>query len=103
MRFPVVLVAVASLATLAVPNGAQALTWNWSFTTTSPSQSGSGTFTTADAVPVYGTTYQITGVSGAYNRGGLSYAITSLNSATPNQFRWDGTVTSAILTIYILE
>jgi len=94
---PIALAAAASLATLAVPNAAHALTWNWSFTTNDPSQSGSGTFTTADAVPSAGTTYQITGITGTYDRGGTSYAITSIDNNAINQFRWDGTPTSAIL------
>lgn len=100
MRLPVVLAAAASLASLAVPNAAQALTWNWSFTTTDPTQFASGTFTTADVVPAVGTTYQITGISGTYNRDSSSYAITSLDDTYGNAFRWDGTPTSAINTEY---
>ena len=98
MRLPFALAAAASLTALAVPNAAQALTWNWSFTTTNASQYGSGTFTTAGEVPAAGTTYQITGISGTYNRNSSSYAITSLNGTYTNAFRWDGTPTSAINT-----
>jgi hypothetical protein len=97
MRLSIALAAAASLAALAVPNAAQALTWNWSFTTDFSDQFGSGTFTTADAVPSAGTTYQITGITGTYDRDGTSYAITSLDNNATNQFRWDGTPASAIL------
>jgi hypothetical protein len=48
-------------------------------------------------VPTAGTTYQITGISGTYNRGGTAYAITGLTSVLPNQFRWDGTPASPII------
>lgn len=96
MHLTIALAAAASLATMAVPNAAQALTWNWSFTTSEPSVSGSGTFTTADAVPAPSVTYQITDISGTYNRAGASYTITDLMSAA-NQFRWNGTPASPIL------
>jgi len=50
-------------------------------------------------VPTPGTTYQITGVSGTYNRGGTAYTITGLdtNDSFANQFRWSGTSSSSIL------
>jgi hypothetical protein len=98
MRLPVALAAAASLAALAVPNAAQALTWNWSFATFDASQFASGTFTTAGVTPISGTTYQITGISGTYNRGGTSYQIVDLKTDEVNQFQWNGTPLSPIST-----
>ena len=90
--------AVATLCAALAPSNALAVTtWNWSFTTNIADQSGSGTFTTADVVPTAGTTYQITGVSGTYNRGGTAYTITGLDTSWRNQFQWNGTTSSPIL------
>ncbi|MFN7900790.1 MAG: hypothetical protein ACK5N0_14230 [Synechococcaceae cyanobacterium] len=73
--------AAATLGAALAPSNAFAVTtWNWSFKTSIASQFGSGTFTTADVVPTAGTTYQITGASGTYNRGGNTYTITSLST-----------------------
>jgi hypothetical protein len=91
--------AVATLGAVLAPSNALAVTtWNWSFTTDIADQSGSGTFTTADVTPTAGTTYQITGISGTYNRGGTAYTITGLNGDESNQFQWNGTSSSPILT-----
>jgi hypothetical protein len=94
--------AVATLGAALAPSNAFAVTtWNWSFTTNISDQFGSGTFTTTDVVPTAGTTYQITGVSGTYNRGGIANAITSLQTDATNQFRWDGTSSSPILADFV--
>ena len=79
---------------------AQAITtWDWSFTTNLSDQSGSGTFTTADVVPTAGTTYDIIGISGTYNRGGTAYPISGPSSffMADNKFQWDGTSSSPML------
>jgi hypothetical protein len=90
--------AAVTLGVALAPSNALAVTtWNWSFATTIADQFGSGTFTTADVVPTAGTTYQITGVSGTYNRGGTAYTITGLETSWRNQFQWNGTTTSPIL------
>jgi hypothetical protein len=86
---------------LAPSNALAVTTWNWTFTTDIAGQSGSGTFTTADAVPTVGTTYQITGISGSYTRDGIPYSITSLIGGDANQFRWEGTSSSSILTDFL--
>jgi hypothetical protein len=79
--------AAVTLGVALAPSNALAVTtWNWSFATTIADQFGSGTFTTADVVPTAGTTYQITGVSGTYNRRGTAYTITGPAAAT-NQFQ----------------
>ncbi len=89
--------AAVTLGVALAPSNALAVTtWNWSFTTYTD-QFGSGTFTTADVVPTAGTTYQITGVSGTYNREGTAYTITGL-AISPNKFQWSGTSSSSILT-----
>ncbi|MFM7236847.1 MAG: hypothetical protein ACKOYK_08770 [Cyanobium sp.] len=81
---------------------AQAVTiWDWAFTTTDPQQFGSGTFTTADVIPTINTPYQITGISGTYNRGGTAYSITSLDSTLTNIFYYDGTSTSPIIVDFL--
>jgi len=87
---------------LATSNALAVTTWNWSFTTNFASQFGSGTFTTADVVPTPGTTYQITGVSGTYNRNGIAYTIVDLVSTSliRNQFQWSGTSSSPILAYF---
>ena len=91
--------AAVTLGVALAPSNALAVTtWNWSFTTDTADQFGSGTFTTADVVPTPGTTYQITGVSGTYNRGGTAYTIIGLNPSDPNKFQWSGTTSSPILT-----
>jgi hypothetical protein len=92
--------AAVTLGVALAPSNALAVTtWNWSFATDIADQFGSGTFTTADVFPTPGTTYQITGVSGTYNRGGTAYTITGLdtNDSFANQFRWSGTSSSSIL------
>ena len=92
--------AAVTLGVALAPSNALAVTtWNWSFATDIADQFGSGTFTTADVVPTPGTTYQITGVSGTYNRGGTASTITGLdtNDSFANQFRWSGTSSSSIL------
>ena len=90
--------AAVTLGVALAPSNALAVTtWNWSFATNIADQFGSGTFTTADVVPTAGTTYQITGVSGTYNRGGTAYTITGL-AAGANKFQWSGTSSSSILT-----
>ncbi len=74
-------------------------TWDWSFTTSYADQFGSGTFTTADVTPTAFTTYDIIGISGTYNRAGIPFAITGLNTApglNANKFQWDGTIASKI-------
>jgi hypothetical protein len=79
---------------------AQAVTiWQWSFTTDLADQYGAGTFTTADFIPNAGVTYALTDISGTYHRAGIPYAITGLSSAfqANNQFQWDGSTLSAIL------
>ena len=79
---------------------AQAVTlWQWSFTTDLADQYGVGTFTTADVTPNAGVTYALTDISGTYHRAGIPYAITGLSSAfqANNQFQWDGSTLSAIL------
>jgi hypothetical protein len=76
-------------------------TWNWSFTTAAvnPDQFGSGTFTTADVIPTAFTTYSILDIDGTYYRNGITYNITGLSNfgGASNEFQWDGTVLSAIL------
>jgi hypothetical protein len=87
-----------TLGVALAPSSALAVTtWNWSFTTDIADQYGSGTFTTADVVPTAGTTYEITGVSGTYNREGTAYTITGLDTSSRNEFQWDGTTSSPIL------
>jgi len=89
--------AAVTLGVALAPSNALAVTtWNWSFAT-DIDQSGSGTFTTADVVPTAGTTYQITGVSGTFNAGGTAFTITGLDTFAINQFRWNGTTSSSIL------
>jgi hypothetical protein len=91
--------AAATLGVALAPSSALAVTtWNWSFTSDTANQSGSGTFTTANVTPTAGTTYQITGITGTYNRGGTAYTITGLNGFDLNQFQWNGTSSSPILT-----
>ena len=80
---------------LAPSNALAVTTWDWSFTT--EFAFSSGTFTTADVVPTAGTTYQITGVSGTYNRGGTAYTITGFDTSYSNQLQWSGTTSSPIL------
>ena len=87
-------------AALAPSNALAVTTWSWSFTTNIPSQFASGTLTTADVIPTTGTTYHITGISGTYNRGGTSYAITSLNTNDENKFQLSSVPSSPILTDY---
>ena len=99
MRLPVALAAAASLASLAVPNAAHALTWNWSFLVNNGS-SGTGTFTTASTTAVANQDELITGATGTYIRVGAdagTYTITGINSSTTPTFRWDGTPGSAII------
>jgi hypothetical protein len=92
--------AAVTLGVALAPSNALAVTtWNWSFATEFADQFGSGTFTTADVVPTAGTTYEITGVSGTYNRGGTAYTITglSISGLYANKFQWSGTSSSSIL------
>jgi hypothetical protein len=82
-----------------MPSSARAVTtWIWSFGTNNPQISGSGTFTTADVEPEADTSYEITGISGTYNFGGIAYTITRLTDPGDAVFRWDGTQSSPILT-----
>ncbi len=91
MRHPIVLAAVASLATLAVPSAAHALDWNFSFSFDN-GDTASGTMTTDGTSAVAGQIYTITAISGTYN----SQPITGLGSApsaagpTANKFKWTG-------------
>ena len=89
--------AVALGAALAPASALAVTTWNWSYSTDISDQFASGTFTTADVAPAANTTYQITSISGTYNRGGTAYTITGLNTEEANQFRWDGTSSSKII------
>jgi hypothetical protein len=92
--------AAVTLGVALAPSNALAVTtWNWSFATDIADKFGSGTFTTADVVPTAGTTYQITGVSGTYNRGGTAYTIAGLDISGfyANKFQWSGTSSSSIL------
>lgn len=96
-RFGKTLVSAFALGIALSPANALAVTtWNWSFSTNISDQFGSGTFTTADVTPTAGTSYEITGISGTYNRGGTAYSITGL-SYSPQYFQWDGTSSSSIL------
>jgi hypothetical protein len=89
--------AAALGAALAPASALDVTTWNWSFTTDIADQFASGTFTTADVTPAAGTTYQITGISGTYNRGGTAYSITELTLTYPNLFQWNGSTNSPLL------
>ena len=76
--------------------------WNWSFTgdgNGDGNQSASGTFQTADVTPTAGVTYDITGITGTYNRDSVAYEITGLSDyqGAANTFQWDGTSSSSIL------
>ena len=75
--------------------------WNWSFTGSfaGGTQSASGTFQTADVTPTAGVTYDITGITGTYNRDSVAYEITGLSDyqGAANTFQWDGTSSSPIL------
>jgi hypothetical protein len=90
--------AIVTLGAAFTPSNAQAVTtWNWSFSA-GYGYSGSGTFTTSDVAPAANTTYQITGISGTFNPGEeAGYTITGLDTHYTNQFRWDGTSSSPIL------
>lgn len=105
MKFPAILTkhslkaccAAVALGAALTPTSALAVTtWNWSYLTDISDQFASGTFTTADVTPAANTTYQITSISGTYNRDGTAYAITGLDTGETNQFRWDGTSSSQI-------
>jgi hypothetical protein len=97
--------AAVTIGVALAPSSALAVTtWNWSFITSDASQFGSGTFTTVDGDPTIGTTYQITGITGTYNRGGTAYTITELYSGTAaNSFQWSGDPASSILTAWYDE
>ena len=101
MRLPVALAAAASLAALAVPNTAQALTWNWSFN--GSNSSGQGTFTSAGSIPTAFTNVAITGITGTYTRFNTgnngTYAIVGIDSdvfGSNNLFQWTGSNSSPI-------
>ena len=78
--------------------------WNWSFTGSfaGGTQSASGTFQTADVTPTAGVTYDITGITGTYNRDSVAYEITGLSDyqGAANTFQWDGTSSSSILSTF---
>ncbi len=87
VRHPIVLAAVASLATLAVPSAAHALDWNFSFVFDN-GDTASGAMTTGGTSAVAGQTYTITAISGTFK----GESITGLSSIYPtsNQFEWTG-------------
>jgi hypothetical protein len=90
MRLPIALAAAASLATLAVPNAAQALTWNFSFSFDN-GQTASGSFETGGAGPVIGDIYTITAINGSQG-GSPTQSITGLSNVAgaTNTFKWTG-------------
>jgi len=90
----------ALLATCLQAGAASALTWNWSFSG-GPLPSAQGTFTTAGSTAQANTLETITGITGTYtDLGGISRTITGLGTLNgpSNQFQWDGSNTSPIIT-----
>ena len=95
-------VGAALLATCIQAGAASALTWNWSFNG-GPLPSGQGTFTTTGSTAQANTLQTITGITGTYtDLGGISRTITGLGSleGATNQFQWDGSNASPIITDY---
>jgi len=90
----------ALLATCLQARAASALTWNWSFSG-GPLPSAQGTFTTAGSTAQANTLKTIIGITGTHlSLGGISRAITGLGTlgGANNQFSWDGSNASQILT-----
>jgi hypothetical protein len=89
MRHPILLAAVASLATLAVPSAAHALDWNFSFSFDN-GDTASGTMTTDGTSAVAGQTYTITSISGTFKGQSITGLGTIPFGSAVNQFEWTG-------------